>query len=175
MIRLKCYDDRLIGKRSAQFITVVTDRNLWIYMIYTPLTVKAARIAYDAHHGQYDVCGMPYIFHPFTVAESMTDEYSTCVALLHDVVEDTDLTLEDLEGEFPEEVIEAVRLMTHDKDVDYEEYVTALKGNPIARAVKMADVEHNANESRNALADVSEKKREHWRRKYARAREILEG
>ena len=65
--------------------------------------------------------------------------------------------------------------MTHDKDVDYEEYVIALKGNPIARAVKMADVEHNANESRNALADVSEKKREHWRRKYARAREILEG
>ena len=107
-------------------------------MIYTPLTVKAARIAYDAHHGQYDVCGMPYIFHPFTVAESMTDEYSTCVALLHDVVEDTDVTLEDLEGEFPEEVIDAVRLMTHDKDVDYEEYVTALKGNPIARAVKMA-------------------------------------
>ena len=152
MIRLRRYDDRLIGKRSAQFITVVTDRNPWIYMIYTPLTVKAARIAYDAHHRQYDVCGMPYIFHPFTVAESMTDEYSTCVALLHDVVEDTDVTLEDLEGEFPEEVIEAVRLMTHDKDVDYEEYVTALKGNPIARAVKMADVEHNANESRNALA-----------------------
>ena len=43
-------------------------------MIYTPLTVKAARIAYDAHHGQYDVCGMPYIFHPFTVAESMIDD-----------------------------------------------------------------------------------------------------
>ena len=118
---------------------------------------------------------MPYIFHPFTVAESMTDEYSTCVALLHDVVEDTDVTLDDLAGEFPEEVIEAVRLMTHDKDVDYEEYVTALKGNPIARAVKLADVAHNSNESRNALADVSEKKREHWRRKYARAREILEG
>ena len=98
MIRLRRYDDRLIGKRSAQVITVVIDRNPWIYMIYTPLTVKAARIAYDAHHGQYDVCGMPYIFHPFTVAESMTDEYSTCVALLHDVVEDTDVTLEDLEG-----------------------------------------------------------------------------
>lgn len=144
-------------------------------MIYTPLTVKATLIAYDAHHEQYDVCGMPYIFHPFTVAENMTDEYSTCVALLHDVVEDTDVTLDDLAGEFPEEVIEAVRLMTHDKDVDYEEYVTALKGNPIARAVKLADVAHNSNESRNALADVSEKKREHWRRKYARAREILEG
>ena len=114
-------------------------------MIYTPLTVKAARIAYDAHHEQYDVCGMPYIFHPFTVAENMTDEYSTCVALLHDVVEDTDVTLDDLAGEFPEEVIEAVRLMTHDKDVDYEEYVTALKGNPIARAVKLADVAHNSN------------------------------
>ena len=77
-------------------------------MIYTPLTVKAARIAYEAHHGQFDVCGMPYVFHPFHVAEQMTDEYTTCVALLHDVVEDTDVTFEDLEGEFPEEVLEAL-------------------------------------------------------------------
>ena len=67
-------------------------------MIYTPLTIKAARIAYEAHHGQFDLCGMPYVFHPYHVAEQMTDEYTTCVALLHDVVEDTDVTFEDLEG-----------------------------------------------------------------------------
>ena len=157
-------------------------------MIYTPLTVKAARIAYEAHHGQFDVCGMPYVFHPFHVAEQMTDEYTTCVALLeqmtdeyttcvallHDVVEDTDVTFEDLEGEFPDEVMEALRLMTHDDDVDYFDYVRALKGNPIARAVKLGDLAHNSDEFRNALADVTEKKREHWRRKYAKAREILE-
>ncbi len=153
---------------------MVSDWNSGISMIYTPLTVKAARIAYEAHHGQFDVCGMPYVFHPFHVAEQMTDEYTTCVALLHDVVEDTDVTFEDLEGEFPEEVMEALRLMTHDDDVDYFDYVRALKGNPIARAVKLGDLAHNSDESRNALADVTEKKREHWRRKYAKAREILE-
>lgn len=143
-------------------------------MIYTPLTVKAARIAYKAHHGQYDVCGMPYVFHPFHVAEQMTDEYTTCVALLHDVVEDTDVTFEDLEGEFPEEVIEALRLMTHEKGVDYYDYVRAIKGNPIAKAVKMADVAHNSDETRNAMSDASDEKRARWREKYTRAREILE-
>ena len=143
-------------------------------MIYTPLTIKAARIAYKAHHGQFDLCGMPYVFHPYHVAEQMTDEYTTCVALLHDVVEDTDVTFEDLEGEFPEEVIEALRLMTHEEGVDYYDYVRAIKGNPIAKAVKMADVAHNSDETRNAMSDASDEKRARWREKYARAREILE-
>ena len=58
-------------------------------MIYTPLTRKAMRIAYEAHHGQFDETGVPYVFHPFHVAEQMTDEITTCMALLHDVVEDT--------------------------------------------------------------------------------------
>ena len=143
-------------------------------MIYTPLTIKAARIAYEAHHGQFDLCGMPYVFHPYHVAEQMTDEYTTCVALLHDVVEDTDVTFEDLEGEFPEEVIEALRLMTHEKGVDYYDYVRAIRGNPIAKAVKMADVAHNSDETRNAMSDASDEKRARWREKYTRAREILE-
>ena len=144
------------------------------HMIYTPLTIKAARIAYEAHHGQFDLCGMPYVFHPYHVAEQMTDEYTTCVALLHDVVEDTDVTFEDLEGEFPEEVIEALRLMTHEEGVDYYDYVRAIKGNPIAKAVKMADVAHTSDETRNAMSDASDEKRARWREKYARAREILE-
>ena len=72
-------------------------------MIYTPLTRKAMRIAYEAHHGQFDETGVPYVFHPFHVAEQMTDEITTCMALLHDVVEDTDVTFEDLEREFPGE------------------------------------------------------------------------
>ena len=143
-------------------------------MIYTPLTVKAARIAYDAHQGQFDLTGMPYVFHPFHVAEQMTDEYTTCVALLHDVVEDTDVTFGDLEGEFPEEVLEALRLMTHEEGVDYRDYVTAIRGNPIALAVKRADVAHNSDESRNALADASEEQRARWREKYAMARGILD-
>ena len=61
-------------------------------MIYTPLTNRAMQIAYEAHHGQVDKCGMPYIFHPFHLAEQMEDEVTTVVALLHDVMEDTDYT-----------------------------------------------------------------------------------
>lgn len=79
-------------------------------MIYTPLTNKALRLAYTAHHGQVDKSGVPYIFHPYHLAEQMTDEITTCVALLHDVVEDTDITFEELAQEFPPAVIEALRL-----------------------------------------------------------------
>mgnify|MGYP002225017817 CR=1 FL=1 len=69
-------------------------------MIYTALTKKAMKVAYEAHHGQTDRSGTPYIFHPFYVAEQMDDELSVCTALLHDVIEDTEITFEDLTGEF---------------------------------------------------------------------------
>ncbi|MDE6092769.1 MAG: HD domain-containing protein, partial [Ruminococcus sp.] len=81
-------------------------------MIYTKLTNKAMRIAYEAHNGQYDVNGVPYIFHPYHVAEQMNDEITVCTALLHDVAEDTDITIEQLEKEFPKEVTEALKLLT---------------------------------------------------------------
>ena len=63
-------------------------------MIYTNLTNKAMRIAYNAHNGQLDKSDVPYIFHPFHLAEQMKTEHEVIVALLHDVVEDTDVTLE---------------------------------------------------------------------------------
>ena len=65
-------------------------------MIYTPLTKKALKISFKAHKDQVDKSGLPYVYHPFHLAEQMNDEYSTCVALLHDVVEDTDISLDDL-------------------------------------------------------------------------------
>ena len=68
-------------------------------MVYTKLTVKAMKIAYNAHHGQLDRSGAPYIFHPYHLAEQMNDEYTVCAALLHDTVEDTDMTIEELEKE----------------------------------------------------------------------------
>ena len=71
-------------------------------MIYTPLTKKAIKLAYEAHKDQYDKSGLPYITHPSHLAEYMDDEYTTFTALLHDVVEDTDITLDDLAKEFPE-------------------------------------------------------------------------
>ena len=70
-------------------------------MIYTELTNKALRIAYDAHHGQVDSNGIPYIFHPLHLAEQMEDEISCCCAILHDVVEDTSVTMEELAEIFP--------------------------------------------------------------------------
>lgn len=119
-------------------------------MIYTPLTNRALRISYDAHAGQVDKCGTPYVFHPYHVAEQMEDEVTACVALLHDVVEDTDVTLSDLAREFPAEVIEALRLLTHQPGVPYLDYVRSLAADPVARAVKRADLRHNMDETRYA-------------------------
>ena len=142
-------------------------------MIYTPLTYKAMHIAYNAHHGQLDNSGAPYIFHPIHLAEQMDEEFSCCAALLHDVVEDTEVTLEDLRKDFPEEVVEAVRLLTHEKWMPDLEYLTAIKANPIALKVKLADNAHNADQSRCCGIEVSEEKKAHWRVKYAAARAIL--
>ena len=139
-------------------------------MIYTELTIKAMNLAYHAHHGQFDKGGVPYIFHPIHLAEEMDDEISTCVALLHDTVEDTAVTLEDLAKEFPAEVVNAVRLLTHGEDVDYFDYVRAIRQNPIAVKVKLADLRHNGDPKRICNQGNQERRRE----KYAAARAILE-
>ncbi|MBQ3106003.1 MAG: HD domain-containing protein, partial [Eggerthellaceae bacterium] len=142
--------------------------------IYTALTKKALRIAYDAHQRQVDKTGDPYIFHPFHLAEQMQDEASTCAALLHDVVEDTDVTFADLEAEFPPEVVDALRLLTHEDGVPYLDYVRAIAANPIARAVKLADIAHNSDQTRFAgCDDVSDETLERLRSKYAAALEVL--
>lgn len=144
-------------------------------MIYTELTNKAMRIAYNAHHGQYDVNGVPYIFHPYHVAEQMTDEITVCTALLHDVVEDTDITVEQLEKDFPKEVTDALRLLTHDKNTDYFSYIEKIKTNPVARAVKLADIAHNSDKSRITDKNaVPKEKLEYWDYKYSTAKKILE-
>ncbi|MBC8535534.1 HD domain-containing protein [Feifania hominis] len=145
-------------------------------MIYTPLTNKAMRIAYAAHQGQTDKSGQPYIFHPYHLAEQMTDEVTICVALLHDVAEDTDVTLQELAQEFPKEIVEALRLLTHTVDMDYFDYVRAICKNPVAKAVKLADLAHNADESRfSGCKDVEEAQFILRREKYSKVRAILEG
>ena len=118
-------------------------------MIYTDLTKKAIKIAFDAHRNQTDKSGMPYVTHPLHLAEQMPDEVSVCVALLHDVVEDSEYTLEDLAKEgFPEEITGRVALLTHDESVPYMDYVAALKDDPVAKRVKLADLRHNSDLSR---------------------------
>jgi (p)ppGpp synthase/HD superfamily hydrolase len=140
-------------------------------MIYTDLTKKAMILAYEAHRGQEDHSGVPYVFHPLHLAEQMETEETTVAALLHDVAEDTDYTLADLrEMGFPEPVLEALALLTHDPAVPYLDYVRALKDNPIARAVKLADLTHNSDLTR--LDQVRQKDLERVE-KYRRAMEIL--
>ena len=81
-------------------------------MIYTKLTKAALRLCFEAHRDQVDKTGMPYVFHPFHLAEQMTDEITTAAALLHDVVEDTDYTLDDLTAMgFPKEVTDALAFL----------------------------------------------------------------
>ena len=143
-------------------------------MIYTPLTNKAMRIAYDAHAGQLDKCGQPYIFHPYHVAEQMPDEVSVCVALLHDVAEDTEVTLEQLEREFPAEVTDALRLLTHAPGTTYLDYIRAVRRNPVAVRVKLADIAHNSDTTRFAGCDaVPAEGRARLQRKYEQAWAIL--
>lgn len=124
-------------------------------MIYTKNTKKAIIIAYNAHINQKDRSGLPYILHPIYLAEQMDTEEECIVALLHDVVEDTDITLEELEKEFSKTVIDALKLLTHDKDTDYFEYIEKIKSNPLAVKVKLADLKHNSDETR--LENITEK------------------
>ena len=128
-------------------------------MIYTDKTKKAMKLCYEAHKDQVDKTGVPYVFHPFHVAEQMTSEASTIVALLHDVVEDTDYTLDDIAAAgFGKEIVDAIALMTHEDDVPYLDYVANLKDNPIAREVKLADLAHNSDQSR--LGEIDEETRQ---------------
>ena len=141
-------------------------------MIYTDKTKNAMKLCFEAHKDQVDKSGMPYVFHPFHVAEQMKDEVTTIVALLHDVVEDTKYTLDDIAARgFGQDVVDALALMTHDKNVPYLEYVAKLKNNPVARAVKLADLAHNSDPTR--LDVIDEKAKERFD-KYKKAIAILE-
>ena len=139
-------------------------------MINTKLTRKAMVIAYNAHKNQLDKAGVPYIFHPIHLAEQMESETECIVALLHDVVEDTDISFEELNKEFPYDIIKSLKLLTHDKKVDYMEYINKVKENPIAKKVKIADIIHNSDKTR--LDKVTAKDIERIK-KYDKALKIL--
>ena len=140
-------------------------------MNYTPMTKKAMQLCFRAHRDQLDKSGIPYVFHPIHLAEQMTDEDTTVVALLHDVVEDTHYTLEDLAAMgFSRQVLDAIGLMTHADGVPYMDYVAKIKENPIARAVKLADLRHNSDLTRLDTVDDKAKARA---QKYAQAIALL--
>ncbi len=114
----------------------------------------AMKLAAKAHAGQVDKAGRPYIFHPVGVAAAVADEgeIAMCVALLHDVVEDTHITIEEIEMKFGAEVADPVALLTKPEkndpgstadDVNYDDYLDRICDDPIAVVVKLADVRHN--------------------------------
>ncbi len=124
-------------------------------MLYTDATKKAMKLCYQAHRYQTDKSGIPYVFHPIHLAEQMDDEATTVTALLHDVVEDSAYTLRDLEAMgFAPDVLEALALLTHQETVPYMDYIAAIKQNPIARAVKLADLAHNSDLTRLDTVDA---------------------
>ena len=117
---------------------------------------KAYEIAKKAHLGQIDKAGEDYIKHPEKVASFVKTDEEKAVAYLHDVIEDTELTLENLyEYDFSKEVIEAVDIITKKRGEDYQSYLNSVKKNKLARAVKLADLRHNSDLTR--LAKVTEK------------------
>ena len=141
-------------------------------MIYTPKTKMALKLCFEAHKEQVDKSGMPYVFHPFHLAEQMNTEETTIVALLHDLVEDTDYTIEDLvDMGFDKSITDAIALMTHDDNVEYMDYVRMIKENPIAKAVKLADLKHNSDLTR---LDTIDEKALIRREKYLKAIAILQ-
>ena len=142
-------------------------------MIYTPLTKKAMKLAYAAHHGQVDKTGIPYIYHPIHLAEQMESEETVCVALLHDVVEDTDITFDDLQKEgFSDEIIIALKLLTHTSGEPYMEYISKIKQNPLATEVKLADLKHNSDLSRlDSVDDKALKRTEKYKKAIALLKE----
>ena len=140
-------------------------------MIYTEKTKKALKLCFEAHKNQLDKSGMPYVFHPFHLAEQMETEETVVAALLHDVMEDTDYTAEDLkEMGFDGDILDALLLLTHQDGVDYMDYVKKIKSNPIARAVKLADLTHNSDLTR---LDTVDQKALERKEKYKKAIEFL--
>ncbi len=140
-------------------------------MIYTAMTKMAMKLCFETHKDQVDKTGLPYVFHPFHLAEQMDDEISTVCALLHDVVEDSDTTFEDLlEMGFSGEIIDVLKLLTHAEEVPYMDYVREIKKNPTATKVKIADLKHNSDTTRLDVVDEWAIKRNE---KYAEALRIL--
>lgn len=105
----------------------------------------ALQIAVKAHAGQKDKSGEPYIFHPIRVMGRCSSPKAKIVALLHDTVEDTSVTFEELKSAgFTDDVLESLRLVTHEKDVPYDDYIEGLIHDPVSVEVKIADLEDNS-------------------------------
>lgn len=131
----------------------------------------AIMLAVDAHCGQTDKGGSPYILHPLRVMLAMKSDDERIVAMLHDVVEDSDYTLEAVAYDFGPRVTEAVDALTKRKGERYDAYLARVSANPLAKSVKLADLADNCDLSRLRREPTAE---DHKRRtKYQQARTFL--
>ena len=103
----------------------------------------ALQIAQKAHAGQVDKAGKDYILHPMTVASYMDTDTEKTIAYLHDVLEDTDVTVDALRKIFPNEIVDTLITLTHRKDESYFEYIQRVSTSKLAKKVKVADLLHN--------------------------------
>jgi (p)ppGpp synthase/HD superfamily hydrolase len=115
------------------------------------LLEKAIGIALEIHTGQKDKAGLPYILHPLTVMLQMDTDDERVTAVLHDTIEDSRMTLDQLRQQLnlPDHIVEALDLLTHDKNaLSYDQYIERLRPYPLARKVKLADLRHNMDVTR---------------------------
>ena len=122
-------------------------------MYYSEMVKKAVNIMFEAHKEDFDKGGYPYVFHPFYLATKVDGENETCVAFLHDIIEDhgDKYSFEYLENEgFNKEIIDALKLLTHKKDVPYMDYIVEISKNNIAKKVKIEDLKHNMDSRRTS-------------------------
>ena len=131
----------------------------------------AFEIAKTAHAGQTDKAGLDYILHPLQVAAEMATDEEKAVALLHDIIEDTDVTASELLAKgLSVAVVEAVEALTKKTDQNYADYLAEVKKNGLATAVKLADLKHNSDLTR--LETITQKDRDR-EEKYRKAIEYL--
>ncbi len=141
-------------------------------MIYTKKTKIAMDLMFEKHKNQKDKSGSPYVFHPWHVAEQMDDEDSTCLALMHDLIEDTNTTIEEIKNlGFNDNIIDALALLSRKENEDYFEYIKKIAKNPLDIKVKLADLKHNSDETRLTSIKESDIKRQE---KYKKAINYLE-
>lgn len=129
----------------------------------------ALEIAVLAHKGQVDKNGMSYILHPMAVAAQLDSLELKTIAILHDTIEDTNVTADYLlEKGIPKNIVETVQLLSKPEGEDYESYLRRVKANPLARRVKLADLANNTDPKRASGLNEARKK------KYELAKRILE-
>lgn len=141
------------------------------------ITIEAERLARSAHSGQVDKAGRPYAEHPAAVAAMLIgqgcDDEVVAIGWLHDVVEDTEVTLDHLRQRFGDRVADAVDCLTHRKGERNDDYHARVRTNPDAVLVKLADIAHNSDPDRLAVLD--EPTRLRLVAKYHRARRAISG